>query len=53
MYKVIRQAKGMKRQRKHDLSIFLPDDTVKKSKYYLFETDKIIEEEIKEVAYEY
>lgn len=51
MDKVIRQAKEMERQGKHDLSMFAPDETVKKLKFYLFETDKIIEEELKGVAY--
>lgn len=48
---IIRQAKEMDMQGKHDLSMFLNEKPTPKTQFYLFETDKIIEEELKGVAY--
>jgi hypothetical protein len=53
MDKVIRKNKEMEAFGKNDLSMFLDDSTVKEEPLYLFETDKILEEELKGVANAY
>lgn len=50
MDKAIRKNKEMESYGTHDLSMFLPDSDTKKQPLYLFETDRIIEEEMQEVA---
>ena len=49
----IRKNKEMVAQGKHDLSMFLNEPTIKDEPLYLFETDKILDEELKGVAYGY
>jgi hypothetical protein len=53
MDKVIRKNKEMEAFGKNDLSMFLDDSTFKEEPLYLFETDKILEEELKGVANAY
>ncbi|MBQ9245592.1 hypothetical protein IJ182_04925 [bacterium] len=47
---VIRQSKEMETFGKNDLSMFMPETKVKEEDLYLFETDRILEEELKGVA---
>ena len=49
----IRKNKEMVAQGKRDLSMFLNEPTIKDEPLYLFETDKILDEELKGVAYGY
>ena len=50
MDKAIRKQKDMEAFGKQDLSIFIDETPVKDEPLYLFETDKILEEELKGVA---
>ncbi|MCD7779692.1 MAG: hypothetical protein LUH05_03350, partial [Candidatus Gastranaerophilales bacterium] len=50
MDKAIRKNKEMEAFEKQDLSVFIPKEPVKDEPLYLFETDKILEEELKGVA---
>lgn len=50
MEKAIRKQKDMEAFGKQDLSIFIDETPVKDEPLYLFETDKILEEELKGVA---
>ena len=55
MDQAIQKAKEMEQVGKHDLGMFMDDSPkiVKDNDLYLFETDKILEDELKEVAYGY
>ena len=54
MDQAIQKAKEMEQVGKQDLSIFIDAEKSSKGKsLYLFETDKILEEELKEMAYGY
>lgn len=53
MDKAIRKQKDMEAFGKQDLSMFIEETPVKDEPLYLFETDKILEEELKGVAYGY
>ena len=55
MDQAIKKSKEMELVGKHDLGMFMDDSPkiVKDNDLYLFETDKILEEELKEVAYGY
>lgn len=53
MDKAIRKNKEMEAFGKQDLSMFIEETPVKDEPLYLFETDKILEEELKGVAYGY
>lgn len=53
MDKAIRKNKEMEAFGKQDLSMFMAETPVKDEPLYLFETDKILEEELKGVAYGY
>ena len=50
MDKAIRKEKEMKTFGKKDLSMFL-DEAIEEKPFYLFETDKILAEELREVGY--
>ena len=50
MDKAIRRNKKMESRGTQDLSMFLAESKVQEHPLYLFETDKIIEEKMKEVA---
>ena len=53
MDKAIRKNKEMEAQGKYDLSQLMSDITIQEDPLYLFETDKVLEEETKGVAYGY
>ena len=53
MDKAIRKNKEMEAQGKYDLSQLMSDTTIQEDPLYLFETDKVLEEETKGVAYGY
>lgn len=53
MDKAIRKNKEMEAFGKQDLSMFVDETLIKDEPLYLFETDKILEEELKGVAYGY
>lgn len=53
MDKAIRKNKEMEAFGKQDLSMFIAEPPIKDEPLYLFETDKILEEELKGVAYGY
>ncbi|MEE0495152.1 MAG: transposase domain-containing protein [Cyanobacteriota bacterium] len=50
MDKAIRKNKDMEAFGKNDLTMFMPDETQKEEDLYLFETDLILDEELKGVA---
>lgn len=50
MDKAIRKNKEMEEFGKQDLSIFLEDKKVEEKPLYLYETDKILEQELKGVV---
>lgn len=51
MDKAIKKAKNMEKVGKHDLTMFIDDkNTAENESLYLFETDKILEEEFKEAS---
>ena len=53
MDKAIRKNKDLEALGKQDLSMFIDETPIKDEPLYLFETDKILEEELKGVAYGY
>lgn len=53
MDRAIQKAKEMEQFGKNDLRAFISESDNTKDDLYLFETDKILEEELKEVAYGY
>ncbi len=50
MDKVVRQAKEMEAFGRQDLSMFIPENNTSEETLYLFETDKLLAEELKGVA---
>ena len=50
MDQAVQKRKEMEQFGKNDLSMFIPDEKPKEEKLYLFETDRLIDQELKGVA---